>query len=341
MSFPTSLPTQPPAVTVVLCTYQGAQYVETQLDSLLAQTYPISIYVVDDASTDDTVSRIQTKLRANIDSLTPHTENLGYVGNFERATQAALDSGAAYIALSDQDDVWDKKRVEAGMQQMQKLESEFGSQAPLLIHSDLTMMDASGHCINNSFLAFRRYRIGSGKNLPIVLGENGVMGNTVLMNRALAELCLPFPSGLHVHDYWIALMAELFGHRSMLKQPVVNYRLHAQNASNTANTLHTGGHRFWQKISWKNLLQRNFKLPFKEDSRLTAFEHLVNNSDKFPALDDAQQRHIQHFIQYLRFEQPRFASLKYLLFSGALRHDFLYRARLCVVTLLTQRYRRG
>lgn len=341
MRFPSSTHTQSPVVTVVLCTYQGSRYVEAQLDSLLAQTTPISIHVVDDASTDDTVSRVQAKLRSDVDSLTTHAENLGYVGNFERATQAVLDSGAAYIALSDQDDVWDNKRVEAGMQQMRKLEDEFGSQIPLLVHSDLRMIDATGHCLNNSFLAFRRYRIGSGKNLPIVLGENGVMGNTVLMNRALAEMCLPFPSELHVHDYWIALLAELFGHRAMLNKPVVNYRLHTQNASNTANTLHMGGHRFWQKIKWKTLLQRNFKLPFKEDSRLTTLVYLLSSPTRFPELDVVQQKHIQDFIQYLRFKQSRLASLKYLFCSGVLRYDLLYRARLCVVTLLTQRYRCG
>ena len=47
-------------VSVVMCTYNGAQYIREQLDSIINQTYPIfEIIIQDDCSTDDTVDIIR------------------------------------------------------------------------------------------------------------------------------------------------------------------------------------------------------------------------------------------------------------------------------------------
>ena len=47
--------TKNPTVAVVMCTYNGEKYLREQMDSILAQTYPIhEIIVQDDRSTDGT-----------------------------------------------------------------------------------------------------------------------------------------------------------------------------------------------------------------------------------------------------------------------------------------------
>lgn len=44
-------------VSVVMCTYNGEKYLREQMDSILAQTYPIhEIIVCDDCSTDGTMN---------------------------------------------------------------------------------------------------------------------------------------------------------------------------------------------------------------------------------------------------------------------------------------------
>jgi len=50
-----------PSVAVVLCTYNGSTHLDTQLESLVAQTWPIALYAFDDASTDDTVEEYWMK----------------------------------------------------------------------------------------------------------------------------------------------------------------------------------------------------------------------------------------------------------------------------------------
>ena len=52
--------TKNPTVAVVMCTYNGEKYLREQMDSILAQTYPIhEIIVQDDRSTDGTVALLQ------------------------------------------------------------------------------------------------------------------------------------------------------------------------------------------------------------------------------------------------------------------------------------------
>lgn len=334
--------THPPVaqVAVVLCTYNGARYLDDQLESLLAQKHPLNIIASDDASTDDTAARLSRLLRPEVDSLVVQSSNQGYVRNFETTLERALDSGASYFALSDQDDVWDEGRLDCGMRKMAELEKLHGTDVPLLVHSDLRLINEKGRLLHGSFLAYRRYRIACQRDVAIVLGENGVMGNTILMNQAMAKLSLPFPEKLHVHDYWIALLAELFGHRALLDITLVDYRLHTNNASNTASSMGKGLQAALSNATWKKCWSRNFKLPFKEDSRLLSLEYLLDNVDKFPDFQAGDRKEIESFRRYLDFKQPRLRSFNYLLKSKMVRKGFLFRLRLFFVIILTSRYPR-
>jgi len=194
----------------------------------------VQIIASDDVSTDDTLEQLAPMLRVGIDRMAIQLNNGGHVKNFESNLVRALATDAKYFAFSDQDDLWSENRIGHGVEVLKKLEEEHGESEPLLVHSDLRLMNSEGELTHDSFLAYRKYRISEERDLEVILGENGVMGNTILLNRALAKMCLPFPEGLHVHDYWIALIAELLGHRMLIDEPLVDYRLHDNNVSNTA-----------------------------------------------------------------------------------------------------------
>jgi hypothetical protein len=166
------------------------------------------------------------------------------------------------------------------------------------------------------------------------------MGNTVLMNRALARLAVPFPQGLHVHDYWIALMAELHGQRQLVRKPLVKYRLHASNASNTASSMQSGTWRTLASFDLGRWLARDFRLPFKEDTRLQVLESLVKSSESHSQLTSEQQDVISAFTAYLRFEQSRLKSIHTLLRYQFVRKGWPYRLRIILAVLLTRRYRK-
>jgi len=98
-------------VSVVMCTYNGEKFLREQLDSILAQTYPImEIIVQDDCSTDGTVDIINEYASSNpAIKLFQNECRLGYNLNFKTATMRATGH---FVAFSDQDDVWFPRKIE-------------------------------------------------------------------------------------------------------------------------------------------------------------------------------------------------------------------------------------
>lgn len=98
-------------VSVVMCTFNGEKHIKEQLDSILAQTYPIyEIIVQDDCSTDNTWSIIQNyKSRFPIIRCFQNDKNMGAHDNFKNTFYLARGN---YIAPSDQDDIWYPNKIE-------------------------------------------------------------------------------------------------------------------------------------------------------------------------------------------------------------------------------------
>lgn len=98
------------SLSIVMCTYNGAVFVEAQVQSILAQTYPFEeLVIVDDASTDQTYALLQQLATADERiQLFQNPTNIGYNANFEKAIRY---SSGAYIAFADQDDIWEKEKL--------------------------------------------------------------------------------------------------------------------------------------------------------------------------------------------------------------------------------------
>lgn len=92
-------------VSVVMCTYNGARFLREQMDSILAQDYPLhEIIVQDDGSTDDTLDILNTYARQHPQiHVYRNEERLGFNRNFHTAMLRATGD---FIAPADQDDIW-------------------------------------------------------------------------------------------------------------------------------------------------------------------------------------------------------------------------------------------
>lgn len=104
-----------PTVAVVMCTYNGEKYLRQQLDSILAQTYPIQELIVqDDCSTDATLPILQEyEAKVPFMQVIENTHNLGFNLNFKTTCMRAT---ADLIAISDQDDVWMPEKIQKQVQ---------------------------------------------------------------------------------------------------------------------------------------------------------------------------------------------------------------------------------
>ena len=109
----------PPLVSIVMGTYNGSEFLREQMTTLLAQTYPsIEFVIIDDCSTDETYQVLQDY--AASDSrirLLRNTTNLGYNRNFEQAVKAA---NGDFIAIADQDDIWEVEKISEMMKSWNK-----------------------------------------------------------------------------------------------------------------------------------------------------------------------------------------------------------------------------
>jgi glycosyltransferase involved in cell wall biosynthesis len=209
-----------PLVSIALCTYNGSKYLKEQLDTLGSQTYKnLEIVIVDDGSNDGTIELLrQYALDSYLNiKIYLNDENLGYIKNFERAI--SLCSGE-YIALCDQDDIWDERKIEI-------LVKHIGDN--VLIYHDSTLISETGNSLARKISDIRNCY--SGTDSRVFLFENCVSGHAMLFKREL----LTFTGGFNktiIHDWWLAYVAANNGGIFFLDQVLVQYRQHGSANTN-------------------------------------------------------------------------------------------------------------
>ncbi|MDP2962554.1 MAG: glycosyltransferase family 2 protein [Sulfurimicrobium sp.] len=213
-----------------MATYNGSAYIEEQLASLRAQSYADwRLWIRDDGSTDGTVETIRRFAAQDerVRLLEPDGIRKGASGSFFSLLER-FASEADYLMFCDQDDVWLPNKVEITLARMQEMEARFGMETPLLVHTDLSVADCDLNVLASSFWCYQGLNPDV-KGLSRLLVQNNVTGCTTMVNRALAGLACPAPSGAIMHDWWLAVVAAGFGKIGCVPQPTMLYRQHGAN----------------------------------------------------------------------------------------------------------------
>ncbi len=236
---------------IVLATYNGEKYLAQMLDSLVAQTRPADFIVaIDDGSKDNTpaiLKSYQDRLPLQVTIL---EKNSGHRAAFSKALELAQPqlSSNDLIALADQDDVWLPQKLEI-------LEKEIQDKS--LVFGDAQVVDANGKIIAESWRSYSKIE----KKISIeqqIAGINNVTGCLSLFSASLLDAILPIPEGVTVHDRWIAMLADKHNGVAAIDTPVVQYRIHGNNAvggvaaPSMSKTLET-------QIQWTQTILNNAK----------------------------------------------------------------------------------
>ncbi len=204
-------------LSIALATYNGARHLGEQLDSYLAQTrQPDELVVGDDGSTDGTLDLLRAfAARAPFPvRVTVNQPNLGPARNF--AATIARCSGDV-VFLSDQDDIWLPEKLETMVR--------FLAAHPrcLLATHDAALVDAAGVPLGPT-LGRQIERAGG------LAGRDLIAGCCMAVDARLAALMQPMPR-LREHDSWLAIAAEALDARGHLAAPLIRYRRHGSNVS--------------------------------------------------------------------------------------------------------------
>lgn len=218
-------------ISVALAAYKGEQYIAEQLDSILIQLGENDEIIVSDdfpqGKTRDIVLKYQSqdKRIRYIDG-----KGAGVVKNFENALNAC--SGDV-IFLCDQDDVWLPDKVACVMEEIQ-------NGADLVLH-DAAVTDSALKITEPSYFAVH----GSNASFFGNIIRNSFVGCCMAFKKETMLASLPFPKGLAMHDWWIALVALKKKQKVvLLNKPLIKWRRHDSTV--------TGGKTgLWQKISWR------------------------------------------------------------------------------------------
>jgi glycosyltransferase involved in cell wall biosynthesis len=223
-----------PIVEIALGVYNGENYLADFLDSLETQDFEDwRLLIRDDRSSDGTQSIIDNWIsrfpgRCNLAS-DSGSQNLGLAGNFSRLLS---ETTLPYVMLADHDDIWFQYKVSATLEKMKVAEATFGTETPLLVHTDLEVVDQNLDRIAAS--AWEYYDMNPAKtagNFGMQIIQPTAFSPTFMLNRALIDLVLDIPSQLKQQDAWISMIASAFGKVLALEQQTLFYRRHSKNDS--------------------------------------------------------------------------------------------------------------
>lgn len=214
-----------------MCTCNGEDFIELQIQSILDQTHTdFKLIIVDDSSNDRTVEIIK-KMILNDKRIELHQnkKNLGYFNNFLNGLDFVKSD---YLFFSDQDDIWVENKVEIQL-------------ADLMLEDDNVLMNFS-----NSYLLYDKiqsqtnyetkrdsYKIKTYYSSPIELAlRNIVSGHTILIRSnqipSIKKSLSKITDIKNLYfDYILTLVLLDLGRIKYINESFVYFRQHLNSTS--------------------------------------------------------------------------------------------------------------
>jgi glycosyltransferase involved in cell wall biosynthesis len=207
-----------------MATYNGADHLLEQIQSLIEQSYSgWELCVSDDGSSDQTLAVLEgvssSTLRARMRIFAGPSQ--GFANNFLSLVKRT-EIQASYFAFCDQDDHWRKDKLARGLAALQSVPSH----VPALYCSRTRSVDSQRKHLGFSPL-FTKQPCFANALVQSIAG-----GNTMIFNAAARELLAKTPDDITIvsHDWWAYLLVSGCGGQVFYDaEATLDYRQHAGN----------------------------------------------------------------------------------------------------------------
>jgi glycosyltransferase involved in cell wall biosynthesis len=201
-----------------MATYNGEKFLEQQLRSL---SKPAELIICDDTSSDATADIIKlfSETAPFPVKLVVNEQRLGWRGNFLKAASLCVSE---YIAYCDQDDIWLPEKLAT-------VQSHLEKNRPTLLQHGYRMIDSAGAIISGPITYEHLER-----NAPWVhsYGLNQVFHRSLVEFFDLWELSKDHfhANERMAHDQFVFFLSSLLGQTVTIKDVLLYYRQHGNNA---------------------------------------------------------------------------------------------------------------
>ena len=224
---------------MLLAAFNGARWIREQIDSVLFQEgVDVLLVIRDDCSADETRREIDRFVGDPRVSITPALTPTGSAaGNFLTLIRETPGDGVNFVALADQDDLWDRDKLLRACRSTTVQGAAGYSSATVAAweHGQRRVLKPSGAPTRTDFL-FE----GAGQGCTFVLTAQlyARVREFLRQHRDLTQ-------GLHYHDWAVYALTRAWDLRwTFDPQPSMQYRQHAGNDTGARGTLDGVAKRF-------------------------------------------------------------------------------------------------
>ncbi len=205
------------SVSVCLASYNGENYIEEQIMSIIRQFKEgDELIISDDGSTDRTVEIVK-ELQKSYPMISFYPgPKMGFSCNFGNA---AIHAKCDVVMYSDQDDIWREDKLEHICQEFQR-----NKECTTVLHTMSTFDEDIERDTNLFPISHRKGFIGN-------FIKSSYWGCCIAVKREFLQGFLPFRDYCVGHDQLTGLMSEKFGKVIFCDEKLIYHRVHGDNTS--------------------------------------------------------------------------------------------------------------
>lgn len=304
-------------ISIALAAYNGAEYITTQLKSLLDQSRKVNEIVISDDSPDDATLAAVTPFLSDARVIYLKNHGIkGTAGNFENALRHCSGD---YIFLCDQDDWWRPDKVA----KLSQILDEKPDVDAVFCNSLIVSENLEFFADEPNLFAWRNFpdeavnKVNESGALPLFLQHITVSSHNIAFRRKWLEKLMPFPELTPFYpDTWLGLAIAAAGKWYALDECLTLYRLHRSNQSSPDSSPLAGARRARAARAAYRSSTLAEEIVQRFDSELPAENRLM--LQKYAAFQLARDNYSKSFMLRALQILPRLLSGQYCRYANSL-----------------------